>query len=41
MINSANEITKIKEKYNLNEMNIIIVDSVINTGKSIREVLIC
>lgn len=39
MINSINEIIKIKEKYNLNEMNIIIVDSVINTGKSIKEVI--
>jgi uracil phosphoribosyltransferase len=39
MINSSDEIEKIKNKYNLNEMNVIIVDSVINTGKSMKKVV--
>jgi len=39
MINSFNEIEKIKEEYDINNTNIIIIDSVINTGNSIKEIV--
>ena len=39
MINSTKEITKIKENYNLESTNIVIIDSVINTGNSIQEIV--
>lgn len=39
MISSMNEIERIKEEYDINNTNIIIIDSVINTGKSIKEIV--
>lgn len=39
MINSVEEAKSIKENYNLESTNIIIIDSVINTGKSIQEIV--
>ncbi len=39
MINSSNEIERIKKEYDINNTNIIIIDSVINTGNSIRKIV--
>ncbi len=39
MINSSDEIERIKEEYDINNTNIIIIDSVINTGNSIKEIV--
>lgn len=39
MINSVDEIERIKETYDIENNNIVIIDSVINTGKSIKEIV--
>ena len=39
MVNKSDDIKEIIKKYNIENMNIIIVDSVINTGKSIKEII--
>lgn len=39
MINSTDEIQRIQEEYDIDNANIIIIDSVINTGNSIKEIV--